>query len=135
MLEEFERVVANRGVLGFQPDIHAVEVVIREQQLHQPEDPLEVMLQRRRGPRVTQGLTLAQQLVRTVVTEDFGREHRLEQFALQMPLRMQLSHLVESGDDAQPHERIPIEQVFDEEMLGIGRADPLQNAWHFRPES
>jgi hypothetical protein len=109
VFEKLQRVCPNGGDRRPHADVGVVHRHLREQQLDQPEDPLDLLFHwRRQRLSLDRGRELRdarapEALIRPVVPGDLGREHQLEKRRIDPDPRRRRLEQVQRNDDGVAH--------------------------------
>ena len=134
VVEELERIGADDRVRRAEADVGVVETRLREEQRHQPEDALQLLLHR--VPQRLQHRIVAfelcpqrtEHLIRAVVADDLRRQQQLDDRRIDAGRRgCGHAQLVQRDDDAVPERGVRVQQALDQRLLGLARADAHQH--------
>ena len=120
-------------ILRLQAEVGAVKIVVWVPQAEQPKDPLDFLVQReveRRADRAAFGqgrIERADDLVRTIVTQDLGRENHLDRLVVERQLGMVTLQLVQRRDDPESEGRIGLQHALHQCLLRLPRSDVHQD--------
>ena len=113
---------------------------VRQQQPHQPEDPIELLIHRvmhRLEHRVVLFeplLERSEHLVRAVVPGNLGGQQQVDRRRIEADLGMQRAQLVERRDHAMAQRDVGLEQAADERLLRFGGADADEHRRQLVPD-